>query len=90
MPITNKNTGDLINNQDIRTDGDIVGIDEAKRLTSIESIWNNPNAGSTSCGRQQTYSTTIRAVKYPNYVGETTANPIGSGEVFRYNFLVNS
>ena len=65
MPITNKNKGDLIGNNDLRTDGDTTGINEAKRLTSIERIWNNPNAGDTGCNRQQTYSTSERQPKYP-------------------------
>jgi hypothetical protein len=90
MSITNKTAGtSLIGNEDIRRDGDEVATNEAKRLTSIESIWNNPNAGSTSCGRQQTYSTAERIVKYPNYVEQTGATPTGTGEAFRYNFLVN-
>lgn len=88
MPITEKTTNNTVGNEDIRADGDGVSISEAKRLTSIESIWNNPNAGSTSCGRQQAYSTAERIVKYPNYVRATTANPTGTGETFRYNFLV--
>ena len=89
MTITTKTVGTIIGNEDIRADGDGPAISEAKRLTSIETIWNNPNAGSTSCGRQQSYSTTQRAVKYPNYVGGTPGNPTGTGEAFRYNFLVN-
>lgn len=88
MTITSKTAGTIVGNEDIRADGDEVSISEAKRLTSIESIWNNPNAGSTSCGRRQTYSTTQRIIKYPNYVGQTGADPDGTGEPFRYNFLV--
>lgn len=65
MPISNKNSEDVIGNNDLRTDGDTVGVNEAKRLTSIESIWNNPNAGDTGCNRQQTYSTSQRQPKYP-------------------------
>jgi hypothetical protein len=89
MTITSKPAGQVIGNEDVRADGDGYSISEAKRLTSIESIWNNPNAGSTACGRQQAYPTTQRALKYPDYVGGTESNPTGTGEVFRYNFFVN-
>lgn len=88
MPITEKTTSNTVGNDDIRTDGDAVATQEAKRLTSIESIWNNPNAGITSCNRQQSYPTGQRRLKYPEYVNATTNNPTGTGEVYRYNFLV--
>jgi hypothetical protein len=89
MAITTKTVGTIIGNEDIRADGDGYSISEAKRLTSIESIWSNPNAGSTACGRRQTYSDAQKIIKYPNYVGQTGAAPTGTGEPFRYNFLVN-
>ena len=85
MAIGNKNTGDQIGNDDIRTDNDLVASNEAKRLTSIESIWSNPNAGSTACGRTQTYPAGDRIIKYPNYVGQTTNAPTGTGEAYRHH-----
>ena len=85
MAIGNKNTGDQIGNNDIRTDNDLVASNEAKRLTSIESIWSNPNAGSTACTRQQTYAAGDRIIKYPNYVGQTTNAPTGTGEAYRHH-----
>lgn len=88
MPITTKTKNNTVGNDDIRTDGDDVSRNEAKRLTSIESIWNNPNAGITSCTRQQSYPTGQRRLKYPDYVNATTNNPVGTGESFRYSFLV--
>lgn len=89
MAINSKSPGTEINNQDIRTDGDSVSINEAKRFTSIESIWNNPNAGSTSCGRRQSYVDSQKIIKYPDYVGQTGLDPNGpTGEPFRYNYFV--
>lgn len=88
MPITPKTKDNLVGNDDIRSDGDSLAADESRRLTSIESIWNNPNAGSTSCNRQQSYPTSQRRLKYPDYVNATTANPDGTGERYRYRFFL--
>ena len=90
MTITIKPAGQVIGNEDVRADGDGYSISEAKRLTSIEYVWNNPNAGGTACSRRQSYPVDDRIIKYPDYVGQTGRYPRGDiGETYRYNFFMN-
>ncbi|MFZ9241632.1 MAG: hypothetical protein ACO239_00495 [Sediminibacterium sp.] len=63
-----KNKGDIVDNKDIRDNLDADVLNAAKRYVGIVSIWDNPNAGSTGCGRTQQYSTTERAKQYPTNV----------------------
>lgn len=61
-----KSTGDLINNSDTRANTDFDMLWATSKYNGLAAVWNNPNAGSTSCTRTQSYAATSRQAQYPS------------------------
>lgn len=64
----NKKKGDTVDNEDVLPNnaGDAALI--TRRYSGLVGVWNNPNAGATSCTRIQSYAATARLPQYPTGV----------------------
>lgn len=90
MPISGKNPGDTIGNDDVRTSVDAELKSIGQRQSSLVSIWANPDAGAggTDCTRTQQWPASKRIIKYPEYKGQTAEAPTGDGtRHFFYDLL---
>lgn len=65
---TSKKTGDQINHADWNPNLKTDALTVQQRYAALSNIWNNPNAGSTTCGRQQTYADTEKQNKFQSVV----------------------